>query len=314
MLKTLVGKRSALDFAREELTQLKRLAPSGARNKLTIHTDAVLAAETSVSNAINALPERWAAAPAAAAARWGTGGAGGTSGNGAPTCGGGCTSVPAPPTSPVGMADPAKGFGNHYGNPTAQQDDAPIHAAAGRHTSRAEGRVRLRPDSGRDVPVVARHEPRRVRDASRHHRALRAPPAEPQDHYGAHRRVRDARRARHHRRSSCSTCTPGTSRGTPRPSPPGRTRVDGCGNNLLDFTCVPFLTEVQACSHERSNMAAMIIGGKQLGFVHDRYVTGNITDQPAVGHHRPGVRSLVDHGPVRRAARRLLDEARTLDQ
>ena len=24
-------------------------------------------------------------------------------------------------------------------------------------------------------------------------------------------------------------------------------------------------------------MAAMIIGGKQLGFVHDRYVTGNIT-------------------------------------
>ena len=53
--------------------------------------------------------------------------------------------------------------------------------------------------------------------------------------------------------------------------------VDGCGNNLLDYTCVPFLTEVAATGHERSNMPAMIIGGKQLGFVHDRYVTGNIT-------------------------------------
>jgi len=53
--------------------------------------------------------------------------------------------------------------------------------------------------------------------------------------------------------------------------------VDGCGNNLLDFTCVPFLTEVRTISHERTNMPAMIIGGKQLGFLHDRYVTDPIT-------------------------------------
>jgi hypothetical protein len=53
--------------------------------------------------------------------------------------------------------------------------------------------------------------------------------------------------------------------------------VDGCGNNLLDYTCVPFLTEVQGASHERTNMPAMIIGGKQLGFVHDRYVAMKIT-------------------------------------
>ena len=51
-----------------------------------------------------------------------------------------------------------------------------------------------------------------------------------------------------------------------------KTAVDGCGNSLLDFTCVPFLTEVRSTSHERSNMPAMLIGGKQLGFVHDRYV------------------------------------------
>jgi hypothetical protein len=28
--------------------------------------------------------------------------------------------------------------------------------------------------------------------------------------------------------------------------------VDGCGNSLLDFTCVPFLTEVMACGEERT--------------------------------------------------------------
>src|SRR5262249_19612052 len=35
-----------------------------------------------------------------------------------------------------------------------------------------------------------------------------------------------------------------------------KSAVDGCGNSLLDFTCVPFLTEVMANGHERNNMAA----------------------------------------------------------
>jgi hypothetical protein len=56
-----------------------------------------------------------------------------------------------------------------------------------------------------------------------------------------------------------------------------KTSVDGCGNSLLDFTCVPFLTEIKACGHERTNMPAMITGGKQLGFVHDVYSTGAVT-------------------------------------
>ena len=54
--------------------------------------------------------------------------------------------------------------------------------------------------------------------------------------------------------------------------------VDGCGNSLLDFTCVPFLTEVMAAAgHERNNMPAMLIGGKRLGFLHDRYVPAKLT-------------------------------------
>jgi hypothetical protein len=53
--------------------------------------------------------------------------------------------------------------------------------------------------------------------------------------------------------------------------------VDGCGNSLLDFTVVPFLTEVRACGHERTNLPGMIMGGKRLGFVHDRYVATSMT-------------------------------------
>jgi hypothetical protein len=52
---------------------------------------------------------------------------------------------------------------------------------------------------------------------------------------------------------------------------------DGFGNSLLDYTVVPYVTEVQATGHERSSMPAMIIGGKSLGFGHNKYQTGNYT-------------------------------------
>jgi hypothetical protein len=50
---------------------------------------------------------------------------------------------------------------------------------------------------------------------------------------------------------------------------------DGFGNSLLDFTVVPYVTEVQATGHERNSMPAMIIGGKSLGFAHNKYVKGS---------------------------------------
>ena len=47
--------------------------------------------------------------------------------------------------------------------------------------------------------------------------------------------------------------------------------IDGCGNPLLDYTAVPYVTEVRATGHERTDMPAMIIGGKALGFTHNIY-------------------------------------------
>jgi len=70
-----------------------------------------------------------------------------------------------------------------------------------------------------------------------------------------------------------------------------KTSFDGFGNSLLDYTVVPYVTEVASTGHERSQMPAMIIGGKSLGFVHNRYVSGSFTCNqfwgligPSVGH------------------------------
>ena len=52
---------------------------------------------------------------------------------------------------------------------------------------------------------------------------------------------------------------------------------DGFGNSLLDYTVVPYVTEVLATGHERNSMPAMIIGGKSLGFAHNKYVKGSFT-------------------------------------
>jgi hypothetical protein len=43
------------------------------------------------------------------------------------------------------------------------------------------------------------------------------------------------------------------------------------GNNLFDNTIIPYVTEVQATSHEWNNMAAMMFGGKALGFQQGTY-------------------------------------------
>jgi len=53
--------------------------------------------------------------------------------------------------------------------------------------------------------------------------------------------------------------------------------VDGFGNSLFDTTVIPFVTEVEQLNHNRSNMAAMIFGGKKLGFQQGQYKSGNFS-------------------------------------
>jgi hypothetical protein len=56
-----------------------------------------------------------------------------------------------------------------------------------------------------------------------------------------------------------------------------KSQMDGFGNSLLDYTVVPFITEVAATGHEQSNIPAMIIGGTKLGFLGGKYLRGNYT-------------------------------------
>ena len=276
ILKKLVGRRSVLDFSIEELNQLKRIAPSAARNKLTIHTDAVVAAEASVVNAINnGYPHAGGGSGGMAGAGGGSGGSSGSSGSTCGPCQSGTVNAPPPV---MGVADPPRGWGNSFNDPTrGTLDDAPIHAEAGQahldvlkaaficdvirvgtfQWSTATNHVGFALFPGTTTPY--QHHPQSHKTYTAETTAsasLAGLNTTPQFLFHVHSWYF----ARHAENFAA-----------------WKNAVDGCGNNLLDYTCVPFLTEVTACGHERSNMAAMIIGGKQLGFVHDRYVAMKIT-------------------------------------
>jgi hypothetical protein len=274
VLKKLVGRRSVLDFSVEELNRLKQIAPGDAKHKLGIHTDAVVAAETALTNAINT------AYPNVGGGTGGTtGGAGGATGNGDPICGGGCTTRPStPPLGIVGKADPTKGAGNAFNCATCgAEDDAPLHAqAGGLHLSVLKaaficdlirvGTYQWSPGTNHvgftlypGSTAAYMHHPQShkiITPDTMQYPTLSQLNATAQFLFN----VQTWYFARHAENFAA-----------------WKSAVDGCGNSLLDFTCVPFLTEVQACGGERTSMPGMIIGGRRLGFIHDRYVTGQIT-------------------------------------
>jgi hypothetical protein len=273
MLKKLVGRRSVLDFSVEELNQVKRLAPSSARNKLSIHTDAVLAVESAVVKAINTgYPN-----PSGSAGSGGTAtGTGGSGASGGPGCGT-CSTQPAAPSNVAGMADPTHGAGNAFNDPTAKQDDAPIHAQA--------GRLHLEVLKAAFVCDLIRVGTYQWSPGTNHVGfALYPGTTQPYMHHPTSHKI-----------GTQDTVTSATLSAL---NPAAqflfnvhtwyfarhaenfaiwKNTVDGCGNSLLDFTVVPFLTEVRAAGHERNNMPGMIIGGKRLGFQHDRYVATTMT-------------------------------------
>ena len=273
MLKRLVGRRSVLDFAVEELNRVKRLAPSAARGKLEIHTDAILSAETALASAINAYP----AASGGAGGTTGSGGAGGMGGNADAMCVAMCRTGPPIPPDTTGMADPTSGAGNPYNDSRAKQDDAPIHQTVGQlHLSILKAAF---------VCDLIRVGTFQWAPSTTHVGfALYPDSTEPYMHHPTSHKIFTTDTvaattlaamktqviylfnvhswyfARHAETFAA-----------------WKNSVDGCGNNLLDFTAVPFLTEVRAAGHERTNLPAMIIGGKQLGFVHGLNMTGNFT-------------------------------------
>ncbi|HVY38271.1 MAG TPA: DUF1552 domain-containing protein [Polyangia bacterium] len=287
-LKQLAMRKSVLDFAIAELNALNGMIPADAKNKLNIHTQAVMEAESQVAATIDMrYPVTTGTGGASGTGRGGstgTTGTGGSTGLGGSSGGGSChvcSSKPAAPPNEVGGADPNnnRGTGNDYGNDGGSTDDSPLHKRV--------GTAHLEVLKAAFICDLIRVGTFQWSPGTNHVSFKGMYPGSTTSIYQHH--------PLSHRIGTSST----TSGATPDDLQPDahflfnvqswyfqahaanfatwKTAVDGCGNSLLDYTAVPFVTEVQATGHERNNMAAMIIGGKQLGFTHDVYKTGSFS-------------------------------------
>jgi hypothetical protein len=258
MLKQLIGKRSALDFALDEVGRLRGMVPSDARNKLQNHYDAIKGAETALADTINT--------------RYPT-----VTGTGAGTC---PTKPPAPP-SIQGMPDWTTGGHGNYGTPTyGSTDDMETHQTVGRlhmEVFRAAflcdiiraGTFQWAPATshvgfkgmypGDDVGIY--------QHCAVHHTVGNGTPTQgttPDEITSAGVRflfnVQTWYFARHAENLKL-----------------WKDSVDGFGNPLLDTTIIPFATENADYTHIRTNIPCMLFGGRKLGMAVGQYKTGNFT-------------------------------------
>jgi hypothetical protein len=281
-LRTLANRRSVLDFAIEEINQLMTMAPSGARDKLRVHLDEITKAEDSVRGSIDM---RYPGMGTGTGGRTGTGGTSGA-GTGSSTGGSGtvsscmaCSTKPMAPPTTEGKADPTNGAGSAYGNARSGSDDMAIHQSV----AKAHMDV-LKAAFVCDVIRVATFQ---YSPGTNHVGFKGLYPGDEASVYQHHPLSHD-------------TSTGNTTKGNVPDDLAAKDRflfnvqlwyfqrhaetlaawkstVDGCGNSLLDYTAIPYLTEVRATGHERDGMAAMLIGGKKLGFTHNLYRTDMMT-------------------------------------
>ena len=292
-LTNLAKRRSVLDFAAKELNALRQMGPAEARMKLDNHFQAVTAMEGQLQSAIDrgyptptgtggggSMGMGGASGMGGAAGAGGAGGAAGTDGGGTAGTGGGasgtCKTKPPAPPNVMGTPDKPGGLGNPFstnGN-IGQNDDAPnMQAVGAAHFSVLKAAF--------------------ICDIIRCGTFLWAPGT---NHTGFTLYPGSSTIYMHHP-TSHHILTPDTEQGSSltalKPEAQflfavqrwffarqaenlkdWKNSYDGYGNSLLDYTVVPFLTEVRATSHERDNLPGMIIGGKALGFGHNVYQAG----------------------------------------
>jgi hypothetical protein len=265
LIKKLAMKKSVLDFALEEINQMSVMAPSVAKNRLDTHAGAIRDMESSLNASITNIGTP-------------TGGGGGGGVNPA------CTTKPMAPPAETGSSGSP---GNQYGTgPNGQRldlgttDDGPLH----QRVAAAHMDV-LRAAMVCDIIRVGSFQ----FSPGTNHLALKG--FFPNDMTGIYQHHPVS-----HRIGTADTTAAATLAALPRAEAAflfnvqvwyfglhaanlvkWKTQMDGFGNSLLDYTVVPFITEVRATGHEQSGMPAMIFGGKALGFIHNKYMAGNWT-------------------------------------
>jgi hypothetical protein len=273
MLRQLAMKKSVLDFALEEINQMRTLAPAGAQARLDIHAQAIRDMESSIQSSINNIGPAPMGGSAGAMS-----GAAGVAGTGSTNCNMQCMAKPMPPPNVTGSSgSPGLQYGG--GNDVGKSDDGPIHQQVSElhlDVLRAAftcdlirvGSMQYSP--GTNHVSFKGQYPGNATGIFQHHPVS-------------------------HRIGTGETIGSATVGGLNANAgflyniqlwyftrhaealAKWKTQLDAFGNSLLDYTVVPYVTEVQATGHEFTNMPAMIIGGKRLGFIHNKYVTGNWT-------------------------------------
>jgi hypothetical protein len=307
MLTSLASKRSVLDFALEEINQLRSMVPSEARNKLQNHYDAISGVEQQLNNQINTrYPPGGMCSGAGGATGMGGGGgstgAGGRGGGGGSTGGAagrggsgggtgtggtggivvpGCMTKPDAPPNIMVPGDYTSGGHGNYDNPLrGSTDDMTIHQQAGAahlEVLRAAfvcdiirvGTFQWSPGTNHvgfkglypgDTAGIYQHHP------VSHRAGIASPTTGATPDALASNDIRFlynaqcwyfARHAENLKR--------------------WKDTMDGNGNPLLDYTVIPYVTEVEQLNHSRSNMPAMIFGGRRLGMTVGQYRTGSMS-------------------------------------
>jgi hypothetical protein len=248
LLRALKERRSVLDFSLRELARLKTLAPGDQAPKIENHTEAIRKMERQISDQINSLT-----------ADGGAPDGGGSTGGGGANC--------MKPAAPDPALSGKTGSKNDYGNPVTTIADDKIHEQIGK-THAAIIRAAFQCDIIRVATFQWSPGTNHVSFAGLH---------------------QDGKTHMHHPESH-KVQEAGFYNGPP---PTDATRLgvydfvasvntwynqktadilmelknakDAFGNSLLDYTVVPYITEVAEANHSRSPKPALIFGGTKLG-------------------------------------------------
>ena len=255
-LKALKARKSVLDHALRELAALKALAPSGEADKIDAHASAVREAEKQLSDQIM---------------------------NGATGGGAVCTVPTAPDPSLKGQS----GSKNNYGNEGSATSDEDVHERIGK----AHAAVILAAFQC-DIVRVASFQ---WSPGTNHVSFKGKYPADPTKSFMHH--------PMSHRITSQSFYNGAPQTGTSADASLYQFLVsinawynqktadilstfkaakDGFGNSVLDYTVVPYLTEVGDPSHARGPKPSLIFGGKALGMKGGQFLNFESNQRPQV--------------------------------
>jgi hypothetical protein len=243
LLKALKERRSVLDFAMRELARIKTLAPGDQAPKIDIHTDSIRKMELQITDQINAMADA---------------GAGGGTGGGV---------ICVKPGSPDPALSGKTGSKNDYANPVTTIADDAIHEQIGK-VHAAIIRAAFQCDIIRVATFQWSPGTNHVSFAGLHmdgkthmhhpesHKIQQAgfwngPPPTDATQLGSF--------------DFCASVNTWYNQKTADIITDFKSSTDSFGGNLLDYTVIPYITEVSEANHSRSPKPALIFGGKKLG-------------------------------------------------